>query len=448
MKVPEKLQLLGKVISAIKAHGHAVSRLIAEEMEYKPAIFDVQGTAEPVRDEDDFTPLPIIPEGPTINFQAFIDGVQRTTPVYWVSLEKLGTQVPVHVGHIAVGVVLRDNTGKLRCKFDFIKDRLLILMPLTGMERAGFEGTSLLRELIDEGNLIPDSQVAEDPISAFNIEKEVGPIVLCDTTFSGLEESMREDDLKELDRNPERVKKGAGALLVDELLYNTGRVRSRAQGRVNTIRQILEMLVVTKFREVYGREIYVLVDGPLFFMGKWLRKHDVLGGLREVEREKFVLKNAVGLVKSLRGRPKEMMHLRNILCMAEGERSPLMKIADAVDIGSSETFVKPHMTTYLRLRSPPEGLSLPSPVGIVRVDLHVSTIGCDNTDQVKCMSKEEEEALLGPIVRGIRRERWPSVTDKGRMFTQVFPISETERMLHARLYSSRELAYIYSIFRT
>jgi len=281
------------------------------------------------------------------------------------------------------------------------------------------------------------------------LESPSAPTILCDTTFTKLDRTPDDEEriIQQYDAQIDEGQADASKLLLDNQLYNIGKVKSRGQGRVNTVRQILEMLILTTFRQNYGNDAYALVDGPLFFMGKWLRTHDVLGGLGDAEREEFVLRNAVGLVKSLRARPRNQLDLRHLLNMTDGQYSPLMKISDAVDIDADETFAKPHVTTFLRLRSPPEGLSTPNPVGLVRVDLHVSTLGAETFDEVVAAQRAITEAVE-PVIRGVRRERWPGVTDRGRTFTQLCPIGETERMLHSRLYSGRELGFVYSMMRT
>jgi len=445
MRVPRQLKSLGQILASLKPYGNAVNPRLSEELELNPTTFELQGSASPIWDTP-FVAKPILP-GDEVNFQAFIDGAQRTRVVYWVPLESSGALVPIVVGHIAAGVTLRDETGRLRANMMIVRDRMAIALPLTGMIDSGFKGAEVFKEWIDEGVLVHEREVGSDPIGALRLDEEGGPLILCDTTFNKLDrEEADEQRLLEEWRSSEDSE-ARPRLLLAEALYDIGKVKSRAQGRVNTLRQILEMLILTRFRERYEGNPYILVDGPLFFLAKWLRKHQVLGSMDADERERFVLKNAVGLVKSLKARPQGIADLKMLLNLRDGEYSPLMRVSDAVDIDAEETLTRPHVTTFLRFRSPPEGLSTPNPVGLVRVDLHTSTLGVELFEEIRS-DEEEARKRLGPVVRGVRRERWPAVEYKGRSYSQAFPVNETERMLHSRLYSSREMGYVYSMMRT
>lgn len=445
MRVPKQLKSLGQILASLKPYGNAVNPRLSEELELNPSTFELQGSAAPIWDTP-FVPRPILP-GEEVNFQAFIDGAQRTRVVYWVPLDRSGALVPIVVGHIAAGVTLRDDSGRLHANTRIVRDRMVMALPLTGMVDSGFEGAEVFKDWIKEGLIVHERDLADDPIEALKIDEEVGPLIVCDTTFNKLERDEAEEQ-RQLEewRSPEEPD-SRPRLLIAEGLYDIGKVKSRAQGRVNTIRQILEMLILTRFREAYPGQPFILVDGPLFFMAKWLRTHAVLSSMSSAEREKFVLRNAVGLVKSLKARPQGSADLKILLNLRDGEHSPLMRVSDAVDIDDDGTLERPHVTTFLRFRSPPEGLSTPNPVGLVRVDLHTSTLGVDLFEELKA-DEEGSTRLLGPIIRGVRRERWPAVEYKGRSYTQAFPVNETERMLHSRLYTSREMGYVYSMMRT
>ena len=441
------------IIRALKPHGSAVSKLVVEEYEHISHMFDVDSSAEPLGGMD-WEPEPIRKDADYITFSAFIDGVQRTTQIYWVRLEELGVQIPIHVGHICVGIVRRDSQGKLHIDQNMIVDRLLLCMPLAGMKEYGFEFEERINELIDLGIIIEDIAITKNPFDAFCINDRYGKVILCDTTFTGIEE----DDRKKQWENYQKGDKVKG-LLVQKELYNASRIRSRAYGRVNTLRQILEMVMLVKFKQMIMEsedinDIYILVDGPLIFVSKWFRKSLKLGHLSDTEKERVILKNAVGIVKTLRARPKNIEDLKKILNLKEGERTRLFKIKDVVDVAGEEgrimSFIEPHVATFLRLRIPYEGLILPSPIGLIRVDLHISTLGFDTLDDLESCQRMEMEELnrkLNPIINGIIREKWPLVIDKGRKFSEVYPIKETENVLKARLYSTKELGYISTLIR-
>lgn len=448
-QVTSQLKQIGDILASLSKFGRAISPLDSEELQIVPTTFDLSGTAEPLW-PDELSKSLLVGKN-KINFQAFIDGVQRSTVVYWVTLDKLGALVPVVLSHIASGVTIRNEDRKLKIDNRHVRNNLLLLLPLRGMTEAGFQGGELIQGWINKGVVIPETKISEDPIKGLGLNDQIPPLILCDTTFNNLE---RDDDaenniIKQAydyeDSRPEFMNR----LLMEKNLFNISKIRGRAQGRVNTIRQILEMLVLTKFREAYGNQNYVLVDGPLFFLGKWLRRYEVLKNKSDFEREEFVLKNAVGMVKTLKGRPRHMEDLRDILNLKEGTYSRVMSIHDAVDIqtegDSPSNLEKPHITSYLRFRSPPD-FKVPNILGLTRIDLHLTTIGANTLDEA-ISDKEGTKNSVQNIMSGVMRERWPGLSQKGRTYNEVFPISETERMLRARLYSTLEMNYIYSMIR-
>jgi hypothetical protein len=447
--VTSQLKQIGDILASLSRFGRAVDPQHSEELQLVPTTFDLSGTAEPLWPEE-------ASENTTfgqdkINFRAFIDGVQRSSVIYWVTLDKLGALVPVILSHIASGVTIRNEDKKLKTDHRHVHDNLLLLLPLRGMIEAGFQGGNIIQGWVDKGMVIPETKISEDPIVGLGFNGQIKPLILCDTTFNNIERnSEAENDLireaydKE-DSHPELINR----LLMDKNLFNISKVRGRAQGRVNTIRQILEMIVLSKFREAYGNQNYVLVDGPLFFLGKWLRKYEILKNKTNFEREEFVLKNAVGMVKTLKGRPKRIEDLRDILYLKEGTYSRTMSIHDAVDIQteheSPNSLEKPHVTSFLRFRYPPD-IKLPNILGLTRIDLHLTTIGANTLDEATSDMDATKNAVQR-VMSGVLRERWPGISQKGRTFNEAFPISETERMLRARLYSTLEMNYIYSMIR-
>lgn len=282
------LSLVGSLLANLSGYGRPVDPVISEEIQSVPTTFNISGTAEPIWNNKEIPNIPM--DSNFKSFNSFIDGVQRSSVVYWITLDNLGVMVPIVMGHIAAGVTIRGADKKLRADKFHIRDRILLLLPLRGMIEAGFQGGNIIYDWIDKGLVIPDRKIAEDPIEGLGYDKKEPPIILCDTTFNKISRTPEEENQKinEAMSDPEKPTK----LLIDKNLYNISEIRSRAQGRINIIRQILEMLILTKFREERGNEDLILVDGPLFFLGKWLRKYDILKNNNDSEREKFVLKNA------------------------------------------------------------------------------------------------------------------------------------------------------------
>lgn len=451
MGVSPQLKRIGQMLASLSGYGRAVDPVLSEEMQLVPTTFDIAGTSEPLWETGKKFNITKA-DGKNVNFSAFIDGVQRSSVVYWITLKGLGSMVPIVMGHIAAGVTLRGLDKKLRVDANHIRDRILLLMPLKGMMRAGFEGGEIIEQWIENNLVIPENKIAEDPLEGLAYDNRFPPLILCDTTFNNIGRTTESEDQQisvaeeSIEVDPERF----STLLMGNNLYNVNKIRGRAQGRINTIRQILEMIVLTKYREYYGNDNYVLVDGPLFFLGKWLRKYEILKNMSDVEREKHVLTNAVGMVKTLKSRPRKMETLKDILNLEKSQYSEIMHIHDAVDIQGSdaepERYNKPHITTFLRFNMP-LGVKPPTNLGLVRVDLHLSTINADTLEEARG-DQEGTNKIVSEVIGGVVREKLPGITQRGRSYSEAYPIGETEKMLHSRLYSSLEMKYLYSMIRT
>ncbi len=417
-----------------------------------PTTFENQGTATSIWPDIENATRVSDSNLDKVKFSAFIDGVERTSVVYWVAIDKIGAMVPIILSHIAAGVTLRNEDKRLQVNNALVKDKLLLLLPLAGMEDSGFDGSDI-RQLIDKGSIATERDLVGSSFDVFGLNGiENDKLLLCDTTFTNIERNEKEDKdkLKQVNDQPEDNPLAKRILFGDNLL-NSYRVRQRALGRVNTIRQILEMTLLAKFRETYqSSNNYILVDGPLFFLGKWVENYAGLKGLRDDKKESFVLRNAVGMVKTLKSRPTNTSTLKKALNLEENEYTELMSINDAVDVTGEDNagtytetgYYHPHITSFYRFRLP-KGMLKPTSLGLTRIDLHVSTFDVDTFEEVKS-EKERTEEIMKNIISGVSREKWPSITQKGRVYNEVFPIGETEKMLRSRLYSFTEMNYLYS----
>jgi len=400
---------------------------LSEEEQTFPSTFVEERTYTPVESES-WAPLRVDSEGAEVVFTAFLDGVQRTMMLpYRIPLPN-GAQVPLHVAHIAAGVLLRDRSGRLHMEHDLIAARLLLLGPFQGIREAG--GI----------RLESDEIVWDTSEKTFAFPDETNQWIVCDTTFCGTEE----------DRHERRE----GSLRGEEL-FKEGLIRSRAQGRVAVLRQRLEFAVLAKLREKYP-DIFILVDGPLFFLDKWRRKAaKVLGPyLRESREERIedvLLRNAVGLIKTHRLRPK---HPEQVMCIGQGQRSPVVRISEEVDIKGRRGeldeeggYGGAHFTWYTRLRFPtqenfPSGLR-----GLIRLDVHRTTFGIERADALKPETFHPYKPKVDGITQAVWRERWPGVS-RGRDIrpeTRIYPIEQLEKALKASLYPRRLLAYLFNI---
>ncbi len=391
------------------------SPTFVEEREYTPV------------ESDAWEPLKVDSKREEVIFTAFLDGVQRTMMLpYRIPLPN-GAQVPLHVAHIAAGVLLRDERGYLRMEPDLVAARLLLLGPFQGIQEAG--GISL-----ESDDITWDTSE-----KTFAFPDEPNEWIVCDTTFRGTEE----------DRQTRR----GGALLGEEL-FKEGLIRSRAQGRVATLRQRLEFSVLAKFRRKYP-DNFVLVDGPLFFLDKWRRRAarvlgPLLGESREDFLENILLKNAVGLIKTHRLRPK---HPEQVVRIGPGQRSPVVRISEEVDVKGRRSEIDEegiyggaHLTWYTRLRFA-EGVTSFGLRGLIRLDVHRITFGIERVDALTPETFHPYKPKVDDITQAVWRERWPGVRRGGdpRSGAQIYPIEQLEKTLKASLYPRRLLSHLLNV---
>jgi hypothetical protein len=438
------LKDLGKV-------GEGVFPAISEEMQIVPTTFEIEGSIDTVW--DNYKSRKSEESLKTKRFSSFIDGVQRSAIVYWITDNNLGIRIPIVMGHIAAGVTIRDENKKLRALDKYIRDRILLLFPYTGIIKSSNPNLeNIIKNWIDSGFVIPETKISENLIETF---EDNSKIILCDTTFNKISRTEKDEE-NLIQEAQDDIDNGKSTnLLIDTNLYNINKIRGRAQGRINVLRQILEMFILTKFKidkieNKYNNENdLILVDGPLFFFGKWVKKYKLFENKRDDEREAIILKNVVGFVKTLKSRPKKIDILKQILNLEEGYYSDLLYIEDAIDISGEkegyEKFTKPHVVTFLRFKTPRD-FKPPSHLGLVRIDLHLSTFNADTFEEIKGNS-ENTYKTMDDIINAILNERLPGVDQIGRTFTETFPIRETEKMLHSRLYSTLEMKYLYSLIK-
>lgn len=401
-----------------------VSDLPEEEQSISPS-FAEEIELTSVECLDSFEPVEVQTTEDEIVLEAFLDGVQRTVMLpYKIPLPN-SALVPLHVAHIAAGVILRDRgSGRLYMQSDLIAARLLLLGPFQGIEEAG-----------GGGDWVSDGVILDTSSRTFDVPREPNEWIVCDTTFRGTDENRKER------------REGT---LTDAELFKEGLIRSRAQGRVATLRQRLEFAVLAEFRARYS-EAWILVDGPLFFLDKWRRRAAKvlgprLGESREGPFEGTLLRNSIGLIKTHRLRPK---HPDQVLRIGLNQRSPVVRISQEVDIkGRKDTpdeeggYGGAHLTWYTRLRGraqPPYGLQ-----GLVRLDVHRSTFGIERVDALGPKEFETYRPLADAITRAVWRERWPGIRrmEDFRGATQVYPIDQLEKALKARVYPGRLLAHL------
>jgi hypothetical protein len=399
-----------------------------EEEQYVPHAFVEVDTSELIEaPQNKYGLVEVRKPAEVLRFEAFLDGIQRT--ILWRRIPlPTGALVPIHIAHISAGLLLRNGDGRLSMEPELTAARLLLLGPFEGLRRAGVE----LKELSRASRAI----ILDTDTQTFAFPSTINEWILCDTTFRGTDDG--------------RENQTEGALLGDAL-FNDGLVRSRAQGRVATLRQRLEFAVLARFRKRYP-EKWVLVDGPLYFIDKWRRRAerilgDELGENNNTLIEDKLLRNAVGLIKTLRLRPKNP---EQVIKIGPTQRSLVMRLLQEVDIKGRHDALDEeggygglHLTWYTRLRSrnsPPYGL-----LGLIRLDIHRATLpGVVRGDTLNQDSFENYRPLIDAITWAIWRERWPAFRriDDYRCAAEPYPIQQVERVLKAMALPRRFLAYL------
>lgn len=419
---------LGSLIRELTARSLPGYSSLSEEEQYAAPTFVEENSTEPIEAAKDESGLVEIRK-PTedIRFEAFLDGVQRT--ILWRRIPlPTGALVPIHVAHIAAGVVLRDRNGRLQMDPDLMAARLLLLGPFEGLKRSGVA----LKELSGA----PPQVIWDTDDRTFGFPERINEWILCDTTFRGTEN--------------DRETQTEGAL-TDKALFNDGLVRSRAQGRVATLRQRLEFAVLARFRSKYP-ERYVLVDGPLFFIDKWRRRAAKIIGTELGESnagifEDKLLHNAVGLIKSHRLRPKNP---EQVIKIGPTQRSLVVPLSREVDVKGRRdmpdeegSYGALHLTWYTRFRcrfEPPYGL-----LGLIRLDIHRATLpGVVRGDALNQETFEKYRPLIDAITWAVWGERWPAFRrlDDYRSAAEPYPIQQIERVLKAMVLPRRLLAHL------
>ena len=426
MLLPNRLEPLIRELAECSLPAYSA---LSEEEQYVPPAFVEADSSEPIEapKEDKSRLVEVGKPTEVLRFEAFLDGVQRT--ILWRRIPlPTGALVPIHIAHIGAGLLFRNGDGRLSLEPGLTAARLLLLGPFEGLKRAGVA--------LGELNSTYQELIWDTDTRTFAFPARFNEWVLCDTTFRGTEDG--------------RENQTEGALLGDAL-FNEGLVRSRAQGRVATLRQRLEFAVLARFRNKYP-EKWVLVDGPLFFIDKWrCRAAKVLGAdLGEDNEGLFedkLLRNAVGLIKSQRLRPKNP---EQVIKIGPTQRSLVVSLSREVDMKGRRDapdeegeYGGLHLTWYTRLRfrhEPPYGL-----LGLIRLDVHRATLpGVVRADALDQASFENYRPLIDAITWATWRERWPAFrrTDDYRSAAEPYPIQQVEQVLKAMALPRRLLAYL------
>ena len=374
---------------------------IPEEIRWIPSIADIPSEESEYLEKRSA----IIPDNSTepICFYAFLDGVQRTQIYDRIALS-IGTRIPIHIAHIAAGIIIREEKY-LKFNPQFYEDRLLLLFPYEG-----------IREI---DNTFPTPPFKREDREAECLKKF--KVFWCDTTHPGA-------------GTPHPGKSS----LIGENLFNISKIRMRAQTRVAIWRQRLELLVLKKFIEEYPNE-WILVDGPLFYDYRWIQ---------HLEFDINKAKNIVGYIKTIRERPKDWCE---ILKLNSNQRSRVRLWNKAkfpkmghFDDESEVLFPKRHIKWYIRQRTPPRGWTPPDNLGLAAIDISIVTLGLISSDDpsLNINNFEHHKTIIDSITLGIWRERYPGLDfpKDFSYYTCIYPVKKLEKILRNRLLPPRMLA--------
>lgn len=415
-----------KLFNSIKDQSVPIYSMVSEEERYTPPTFVEENQDEPIElSKDDNYLVNIDKPSRIIYFDSFLDGVQRTIAWKYISVPN-GALVPIHLAHIGALAVLRRKDGQLYVDPRLQASRLLLLGPFEGLKKSGVN--IVYPKLSNEVIVDTDNKT-------FAFPGNPNEWVICDTTYCGTDES--------------RGQQSEDGLYGDRL-FNEGSVRSRAQGRVATLRQRLEFAVLARLRRLYPNS-WVLVDGPLFFIEKWRNRaarilSKELGEIKEELFEDRLLSNSVGLIKGQRLKPKRP---EQILMISHNQRSLVIPLSYEVDMKGKRDlpdehgrYAGMHFTWYTRLRGrkdPPYGM-----IGLIRLDIHRSTLpGLVRADACTREAFMEFCPLIDAITWAIWQERWPAFKRRDDMKTaaEPYPIWQLERICKSMLFPRRYLAY-------
>jgi hypothetical protein len=404
----------------------------AEEERFQPPAMDLE--AEDLRPVEPGEPgkppwvrLPPeekLPED--FRFCGFLDGVQRTVLAGVLRTQK-GIRVPVYRARVMAGLLVRRDTTP---RMGPVRAWDLLVAPFRAV---GEDPAALAASLRDQG--LPawtGSGAFGASLDPKILSELLGPRpawILADTSYRGLSEDPH------------------SSLISTDDLMREREVRARAQGRVAHLRQVLELLLLLAIRlpeaglldtaepAPLSPDAPILVDGPLLLSirrRKWLA--DLLSRMGrpdagEERLERRLLRNAVGLVKGHRLRPRDLVV---VLQLPEGHRTEFYAFHREVevhgrslreDVEADEDHQYPswHLTAYVRLRESRESHL----AGLVRIDL----LRPEPDRGTEPLSPEEKQDLDW-WAASVYRERRPHLPGTRE---QPFPISLLERSLHARM---------------
>ena len=355
----------------------------------------------------------------------FVDGVQRTAIVQELNL--LSPPIPVVASHIIAGAFERENN---EVRPAIIRELLVLLFPRS----------ALMQKF---GDNVPKQM--------YNV-----PIPTLDSTGDFYVKASQsqlgvETNIFFVDSSITFEKTPKPSIEPSELIA-IGKLRGIALNRISAIRRALEVGIVMELRKKYPKD-FICIDGPLARMmfliyARLADSHfEYLSDLSDSQKSFEFLQKVLGVVKEVEFIPRTgLEHAFN----TDAINIPIFQIIDPEKMEQFRhliccfIWIRPELRKFIPISG-----TMAS--GLIRVDVPIPAI-CDyvpswlnpNEFRPDLNNSSSSCKKLEGILKAILRERLPlpSTHSHHRLFVELFPIAEGERILKSRLMSHEELRLI------
>jgi len=375
--------------------------------------------------------LPVEPHEP-YRFRFFIDGVQRTVPIYIAQID--GIPVPIFITHLVAGAMQRVNDSLI----PFIRRELLVLLLPLSATRAR-----------DQLFPVPQGIRLDNSGNYYNI---LNMISRHDILYTDISESLRDPLARTWPKEEYPV--------TPDELYASGKVRRAAKTRATVLLRVLELAVLWDIlrNSQLNKNDLIALDGPLFLPFRYSRLLDqqlsVLSDFNNASQGnsnlfELFFRHTIGVVKNVEVVPDTGLGR----VFNAPYRAIVFKFNNVVPSAKdqiSDTLI----SVFVRLR--PEVTEGLSPLwsefsGLIRLDIGYPAIA-DNTAQwlsspglnnfyLEIRRGTHVYNRLSNIVGSFYNLRWPlpATNDPHRLLTEIYPIYEAERWLSSTLMNINEL---------
>jgi len=368
-------------------------------------------------------------------FSAFIDGTYITAKIGYLY------GVPIYVSNITCALLIRDDDNYSKNFNEFHKNLFVLMYPFDSVSlyakeyKNDKEMADAIRELKDrfcrEYNAIMDFKVREDSLNELKKINNTNIWICSDISYKGLQG----DD--------ESGYRGDWDIEKNEI-FNMGKISRKVRARTRVIMGILEATYLRAYREKYGNDKWVLMDGTLNYSYKYC-----LSEYRQGKKFNEYFDKTVGFVKTIRRKvfESEPEKLFKLFSMKEGEYIITMGIKNDTEekvleeLNEREIGKKKWGFVYMRFRFPPylqnEKLSksICTPKGIIKAQFVIN-----ETDEDYIKEYTLEKGMK--IANMIAYEKFPLPSDKKRLWNETLAIEEAEKVAKSRLMSKHYLEHL------